>query len=56
MKSINCLSVIDQHGGYEYIIAPLWKRFLAELVDVAILFLIKVIVMFTIVDLFDINL
>jgi RDD family len=48
--------VINANGGYEYNIAPLFKRFLAELVDVLILFLIKLMVTFAIVDLFDIKL
>lgn len=52
----NIFSVIEHNGGYEYVIAPLWKRFMAELIDIMILFLIKLTITFAIVDLFDIEL
>lgn len=48
--------IIALNGGYEYTIAPLWKRFLAEVVDVIILFLIKLTLTFALVDIFDLNL
>jgi len=48
--------VINTHGGYEYVIAPLWKRFVAEVIDVVILFLMKLMVTFAVVDIFDLNL
>uniref|UniRef100_A0A1L8D990 Putative conserved plasma membrane protein n=1 Tax=Nyssomyia neivai TaxID=330878 RepID=A0A1L8D990_9DIPT len=47
---------INQTGGYEFIIAPLWKRFCAEIVDVMIVLLIKLLITFAIVDLLDIDL
>lgn len=43
-------------GGYEYVIAPIWKRFVAEVIDIAILFLIKLLITFAIVDIFDVEL
>ena len=43
-------------GGYEYIIAPIWKRFVAESIDVVILFLIKLLLTFAIVDVLNIDL
>ncbi|XP_063703579.1 protein FAM8A1 [Culicoides brevitarsis] len=48
--------IIALNGGYEYTIAPLWKRFLAEMIDVFILFLIKIMITFALVDIFDLNL
>ncbi|XP_055371771.1 protein FAM8A1 [Condylostylus longicornis] len=48
--------IINQNGGYEFIIAPFWKRLLAETIDVAILLLLKLIITFLIVDLFDLDL
>ncbi|XP_055693961.1 protein FAM8A1 [Lutzomyia longipalpis] len=47
---------INQTGGYEFIIAPLWKRLCAEVVDITIVLLIKVLITFGIVDLLDIDL
>lgn len=46
--------VIARHGGYEYIIPPLWKRFVAELVDFLVLFFLKLAITFTTVDFFEI--
>lgn len=43
-------------GGFEYIIAPIWKRFVAEAIDVALLFLIKLLLTFAIVDILNIDL
>lgn len=30
------MQILYQNGGYEYVIAPIWKRFLAEAVDVSV--------------------
>lgn len=48
--------IINLHGGFEYTIAPLWKRFIAEVIDVVILFLVKLMITFALVDMFDLNL
>lgn len=48
--------IISLNGGYEYTIAPLWKRLVAEIIDIFILFLIKLMVTFALVDIFDLNL
>lgn len=48
--------IINQNGGYEFVIAPLWKRMIAEFIDIMILLLIKLLLTFTIVDLFELNL
>lgn len=29
------MQILYQNGGYEYVIAPVWKRFLAEAIDVS---------------------
>ncbi|CAK1540294.1 unnamed protein product [Leptosia nina] len=46
--------VIQRHGGYEYVIPPLYKRLLAEFIDFMLLFVLKLIVTFIAVDMFDI--
>lgn len=33
------MQILYQNGGYEYVIAPIWKRFLAEAVDVSVIFM-----------------
>lgn len=50
------MQMMYQHGGYEYIIAPIWKRFIAETIDVVILFIIKLMIVFMLMDLFNIKL
>ncbi|EAT42367.1 AAEL006098-PA [Aedes aegypti] len=47
--------IINRNGGYEYVIAPLWKRFVAEAIDIVIIFLLKVMLTMAFVDFFDIN-
>lgn len=47
--------IIALNGGYLYTIAPLWKRLLAEVIDVFILFLIKLMITFALVDIFDLS-
>lgn len=49
-------TIIARNGGYEFVIAPSWKRILAEIIDVLILMFIKLMVTFTIIDLFDLDL
>lgn len=49
-------TVINANGGYEYVIAPLWKRLVAELIDIAILFVLKLMVAFMLIDIFEIDL
>ncbi|BFG05338.1 protein FAM8A1 [Drosophila madeirensis] len=46
---------IQRVGGYEYVVAPFWKRAVAEAIDMFILFILKIIVTFGIVNLFDID-
>lgn len=45
--------VIARHGGFEYIIPPLYKRLLAEFIDFMLLFILKLIVTFIAVDMFE---
>jgi RDD family len=47
--------IIQRNGGYELVISPLYKRFLAEVLDTIILFVIKIVIFVVIIDLFDIN-
>lgn len=49
------MQILYQNGGYEYVIAPIWKRVLAEAIDVIILFIIKLMVVFMMIDLFNIQ-
>jgi hypothetical protein len=42
-------------GGYEIIISPLYKRFLAEVIDCIILFIFKILIFVIIMDFFDIQ-
>ncbi|XP_043251406.1 protein FAM8A1-like [Colletes gigas] len=39
--------------GFEYRIAPRWKRFVAEFIDLTMLFLLKLFIAFIAVDVFD---
>ncbi|KAL9703051.1 hypothetical protein quinque_006569 [Culex quinquefasciatus] len=48
--------IINRNGGYEYIIAPLWKRFVAEAIDIIIIFLLKVMTTMAFIDFFEIDL
>jgi uncharacterized RDD family membrane protein YckC len=47
--------IIRENGGYEYIIAPLYKRLIAEIIDIFILFMLKLLLAFVVIDLFDVN-
>ncbi|XP_025833860.1 protein FAM8A1 [Agrilus planipennis] len=40
--------------GYEYIVPPLWKRVVAELIDFCFLFIVKTFIIFSILESFDI--
>ncbi|XP_032529170.1 protein FAM8A1 isoform X2 [Danaus plexippus] len=44
--------IIARHGGYEYVIPPLYKRMIAEFIDFLLLFILKLIVTCIAVDLF----
>ncbi|XP_017093787.2 protein FAM8A1 [Drosophila bipectinata] len=47
--------IIHRIGGYEYVVAPFWKRAVAEAIDVFILFILKIIITFGVVNLFDLE-
>ncbi|KAH8348013.1 hypothetical protein KR084_003207 [Drosophila pseudotakahashii] len=49
------LETIQRLGGYEYVVAPFWKRAVAETIDVFILFVLKIIITFGVVNLFDMD-
>ncbi|KAH8389010.1 hypothetical protein KR200_003458, partial [Drosophila serrata] len=49
------LETIQRVGGYEYVVAPFWKRAVAETIDVFILFILKIIITFGVVNLFDLD-
>ncbi|XP_045770472.1 protein FAM8A1 [Maniola jurtina] len=44
---------IASHGGFEYVIPSLYKRILAELIDFMLLFILKLLVTFIAVDMFE---
>lgn len=48
--------IIRNHGGgYDVVISPLYKRFLAEVIDCVILFIFKILIFVIIMDFFDIQ-
>ncbi|XP_053685555.1 protein FAM8A1 isoform X2 [Sabethes cyaneus] len=47
--------IINRTGGYEFVIAPLWKRFVAEGIDIVIIFLLKVMMTMAFIDFLDID-
>uniref|UniRef100_A0A023EPK3 Putative secreted protein n=1 Tax=Aedes albopictus TaxID=7160 RepID=A0A023EPK3_AEDAL len=47
--------IINRNGGYEYVIAPLWKRFVAEAIDIVIIFLLKIMTTMAFIDILDID-
>ncbi|XP_052871498.1 protein FAM8A1-like [Anopheles cruzii] len=49
-------AAINRHGGYEYVVAPLWKRFAAEAIDIAIIFLLKIMITLAFIDALQIDL
>ncbi|XP_026758949.2 protein FAM8A1 [Galleria mellonella] len=52
-ESATPADVIAHHGGYEYVIPPLYKRLTAEFIDFMLLFILKLIVTFIAVDMFE---
>ncbi|KAG6447018.1 hypothetical protein O3G_MSEX004735 [Manduca sexta] len=52
-ETLTPAEVIARHGGYEYIIPPLYKRLIAEFIDFILLFILKLIVTFIAVDMFE---
>ncbi|KAH8267034.1 hypothetical protein KR018_001913, partial [Drosophila ironensis] len=49
------MDIIQRYGGYEYVVAPFWKRGVAEIIDTFILYILKVIVTVSIVNLFELE-
>ena len=47
--------IIRNNGGFELVIAPLYKRFLAEVIDTVILFLVKILFFVFFLDFLDIH-
>ncbi|XP_023168658.1 protein FAM8A1 [Drosophila hydei] len=47
--------IIQRLGGTELIVAPFWKRAVAEAIDVVILFILKIIVTFSLFHVFDLD-
>jgi uncharacterized RDD family membrane protein YckC len=47
--------LIRVNGGYEMVISPLYKRFLAEVLDTILLFVVKIIIFVIVIDLFDLS-
>ncbi|XP_013149727.1 PREDICTED: protein FAM8A1 [Papilio polytes] len=52
-ENLTPAEVIARHGGYEYVIPPLYKRLMAEFIDFILLFILKLIVTFIAVDMFE---
>ncbi|RVE51953.1 hypothetical protein evm_003419 [Chilo suppressalis] len=53
VEQLTPVEVIARHGGYEYMIPPLYKRLLAEFIDFILLFILKLLVTFVAVDMFE---
>jgi len=47
--------IIQRLGGTEVVVAPFWKRAVAEAIDVLILFILKIIVTFSLFHVFDLD-
>lgn len=47
--------IIRNNGGFELVISPLYKRFLAEVIDTVILFIVKILFFVFVMDFFDIH-
>lgn len=47
--------IIRNNGGYELVISPLYKRFIAEVIDTVILFIVKILFFVVIMDFFDMH-
>lgn len=53
VENLTPAEVIARHGGYEYVIPPLYKRLIAEFIDFMLLFILKLVVTFVVVDMFE---
>ncbi|KAI8438907.1 hypothetical protein MSG28_011236 [Choristoneura fumiferana] len=53
LETLTPAEVISRHGGYEYVIPALYKRLAAEFIDFMLLFILKLIVTFIAVDMFE---
>ncbi|XP_005179623.2 protein FAM8A1 [Musca domestica] len=47
--------LINQTGGYEYVVASLWKRGIAELIDMIIMLFLKIVTIFVVTNVFGYN-
>lgn len=47
--------LINRNGGYEYVLAPFWKRAVAEIIDMIIMLLFKIVALFVITYVFGHN-
>lgn len=47
--------VINRTGGYEYVVAPFWKRAVAELIDMFIMLFLKIVTIFVVTNVFGYN-
>ncbi|KAM7343259.1 uncharacterized protein ACRADG_010358 [Cochliomyia hominivorax] len=48
--------MINRTGGYEYVVAPFWKRAVAEVIDMIIMLFLKIVVIFVVTNVFGYNL
>ncbi|XP_037821660.1 protein FAM8A1 [Lucilia sericata] len=48
--------IINRNGGYEYVVAPFWKRAVAEVIDMIIMLFLKIVVIFVVTNVFGYNL
>lgn len=48
--------IINRTGGYEYIVAPFWKRAVAEFIDMIIMLFLKIVTIFVVTNVFGYNL
>lgn len=53
LDSARAEEIIRVNGGFELMIAPLYKRLLAEILDTIIIFVIKILVFVLLIDFFD---
>uniref|UniRef100_A0A1A9WQX5 RDD domain-containing protein n=1 Tax=Glossina brevipalpis TaxID=37001 RepID=A0A1A9WQX5_9MUSC len=49
------VELIHLTGGYEYVIAPFWKRAVAEIIDILILLIFKISIIFVAISIFDLQ-
>ncbi|XP_075169279.1 uncharacterized protein LOC142241399 [Haematobia irritans] len=55
MNDLAQAEVINRTGGYEYVLAPFWKRAVAELIDMVIMLFLKIVTIFVITNVFGFN-